>query len=145
MSSRNIKKGEVIFQEKPLVFGPGDNTCSAICFSCGGIPRSHCTTCNVALICGPECTGNGHSEDECKLYKSISQKLKCTNFITNKIVLPLRCFLNLNNSDHNWINFFKLESHMEKRRGTFIWKINQQDIIQVSTEFCSSRELNFYF
>ncbi|XP_075223000.1 SET domain-containing protein SmydA-8-like isoform X2 [Lycorma delicatula] len=131
VASRNIKQGEIIFQEEPLVFGPGEESSVPICFSCGSIPGTICQICNVALICRPDCSGKFHSNLECKTYKKISAKLNSNNFLTSKLILPLRCILHLRNPENNWSHFFNLESHIEKRRDTQIWSLHHRNIVQV--------------
>ncbi|RZF41656.1 hypothetical protein LSTR_LSTR012913 [Laodelphax striatellus] len=139
VASRDIKKGEVIFKENPLVFGPCDDYhVSMTCYSCGDAANRRCHDCSVALICGKTCPGSFHSSLECSTFKAISDKVKNCGFLSaDKIVLPLRCIIHVKQEqpDGEWNRFLTLQSHKEERRNTFIWHHNENYFVKLFQSF----------
>ncbi|KAJ9577911.1 hypothetical protein L9F63_025224 [Diploptera punctata] len=133
VASRDIKAGEVILKELPLVLGPRVDS-SPICIGCyKPLPMyqpNHCSQCLVAPVCGAQCERNGdHSDVE---YHS-------------QMVLPFRCLLQIKNSstDPRWNSFLELESHEKERRDTLIWRDHQLNVVEVMRThelLCSKEE-----
>ncbi|XP_033608644.1 SET domain-containing protein SmydA-8 isoform X3 [Cryptotermes secundus] len=137
VATRDIKPGEVILKEKPLVVGPRVDS-FPICLACyRPLPiyqESRCSRCLVAPVCGVHCERQGaHSEPECILLREAVKEYPTLLSDQSQIVLPLRCLLKLRNSptDSKWTSFLELESHEEKRRNTLIWRDHQLNIVEV--------------
>ncbi|KDR18205.1 Protein msta, isoform A, partial [Zootermopsis nevadensis] len=136
-ASRDIKPGEVILKERPLVVGPRVDS-NPICLACyKPLPLSQqprCSLCLVAPVCGVHCErSRAHNDTECNILKEAARKDQLVLPNNSQIVLPLRCLLQLRNSstDSKWTSFLELESHDEKRRGTLIWRDHQLNVIDV--------------
>lgn len=91
-----------------------------------------CRHCKKAPFCSLQCNEGGHSEDECNLFKT-NAKLTTEDLITNcQIVMPLRCILLKNYRPILWQTLMELESHLDKRKDTPIWrkhKVHVEDVI----------------
>ncbi|KAJ8923433.1 hypothetical protein NQ315_001992 [Exocentrus adspersus] len=134
-ASKQIKAGELILVEEPVLVGPQLDGPS-ICFNCCRNVRISgyifCRNCNKAIICGPKCTGNLHTTEECLSLKEAS----VTGEILaryGQIVFPLRCILWKKYKTNVFESFMQLESHLERRRDTHIWrrhKIAVEDILR---------------
>lgn len=140
VATRDIKPGEVILKEKPLVVGPRVDS-FPICLACyRPLPlyqEARCSRCLVAPVCGVHCERQGaHGEPECTLLKEAAKEYPTLLSDHSQIVLPLRCLLKLRNAptDSKWTSFLELESHEEKRRNTLIWRDHQLNIVEVSKE-----------
>lgn len=136
-ASRDIKPGEVILKEKPLVVGPRVDS-DPVCLACyKPLPlnqQPRCSLCLVAPVCGVHCERSGaHTDTECNILKEAARKDDLVLSEHSQIVLPLRCLSQLQNSptDSKWMSFLELESHEEKRRGTLIWRDHQLNVIDV--------------
>lgn len=137
VATREIKPGEVILKEKPLVLGPRVDS-APICLTCyrplSLYQEPRCSRCFVAPVCGVHCERQGgHSESECNLLREAAKEYPIFLSDHSQIVLPLRCLLQLRNSptDSKWTSFLELESHEEKRRNTLIWRDHQLNVVDV--------------
>ena len=137
MASRDIKAGEAILKEKPLVMGPRVDS-APVCLSCyQPLPlyqHPRCSVCLVAPLCGVHCERNGdHTSAECDILREAAEKYSLTLSDNSQIILPLRCLLQLRNSpaDPKWVSFLEMESHVEERRNTLIWRDHQLNVVDV--------------
>lgn len=137
MASRDIKSGEAILKEKPLVVGPRVDS-APVCLDCYQPLPQHqqprCSSCLVAPVCGVHCERNGdHSSVECNIMKEAAMKYSLTLADNSQIMLPLRCLVQLRNSptDPKWVSFLEMESHIDKRRDTLIWRDHQLNVVDV--------------
>lgn len=147
VASRDIKPGELIVKESPVVVGPRIDSVP-LCLGCykkaTPVPDTEsprlCSKCGVAPICCPECEAKPcHSEAECGSYLSFNKDpSKPLPLASNlQIVMPLRCLLlrpeTLEQSDDKrWENFMRLESHVKERRDTPIWMHHKEKVVDVS-------------
>lgn len=148
VASRDIKAGEVILKELPLVLGPRVDSVP-ICIGCyQPLPVYHqnrCSRCQVAPVCDVQCERHGdHSEMECDALRQAAQKYPLVLAEHSQMVLPLRCLLQVRNlpADPRWINFLELESHEKDRKDTLIWRDHQLNVVEVmrTHELLSSSE-----
>lgn len=140
VATRDIKPGEVILKERPLVVGPRVDS-APICLACyRPLPlyeEPRCSRCLVAPVCGVCCEKRRtHNEAECNFLRETSKQCAIALSDYSQIVLPLRCLLQLRNSptDSKWTSFLELESHEEKRRSTLIWRDHQLNVVDVSNK-----------
>ncbi|KAJ9581776.1 hypothetical protein L9F63_003845, partial [Diploptera punctata] len=149
VASRDIKAGEVILKELPLVLGPRVDS-SPICIGCyKPLPMyqpNHCSQCLVAPVCGAQCERTGdHSDVECEILRQATQKGPLILSDHSQMVLPFRCLLQIKNSstDPRWNSFLELESHEKERRDTLIWRDHQLNVVEVMRThelLCSKEE-----
>uniref|UniRef100_A0A8D8XRP4 Protein msta, isoform A n=1 Tax=Cacopsylla melanoneura TaxID=428564 RepID=A0A8D8XRP4_9HEMI len=136
-AARDIKPGEVILKEAPLIVGPrleGAPVCMS-CFRFIATPHT-CTQCHLAELCSPECETNpNHAGKECELLAEAVLSLEDFQYLTSNYewLLPFRIMVNIKHNTQQrepWEKFLQLEAHMEKRRNTWIWESHRNTIIQ---------------
>lgn len=67
MTIRDVKPGEVVLREKPLVYGPAQNTVP-VCLGCGnGVTADSCRSCSKCgwPVCSEECEKAECHKAEC--------------------------------------------------------------------------------
>lgn len=146
VASRDIKPGELIIKESPVVIGPRIDSVP-LCLGCyktattvDSKPRL-CSKCNVAPICCPECEAKpSHSESECDSYLRFSDKdpSKILSLTDNlQIVMPLRCLLlrpeteEKSKEDEKWESLMKLESHVKESQESAIWRHHKEKVVDL--------------
>ncbi|CAG9832602.1 unnamed protein product [Diabrotica balteata] len=136
VASRNIKAGEVIIFEKPLLIGPPISGL-LICFNCckeiKRIAYVLCASCGTAILCNAKCIGKFHTKEECEIFaaKQINGRCIADNC---QIIFPLRCLLLKATNFDSWTEFMKLECHLEARRDTPIWRRHKTDVEEILRE-----------
>ncbi|XP_066992449.2 SET domain-containing protein SmydA-8 isoform X1 [Anabrus simplex] len=139
VAAKNLRAGDVIVSEFPLVVGPAQG-CQPLCLGCykrlceDGPHKYRCSGCGWPL-CGPDCPGfhteYGHSEAECSLFAKKPQKFpddltECSIKSQYQAIVPLRCLLLKTVDPAKWRTLLTMESHNEVRRKIpVIWKTNQ--------------------
>ncbi|CAG9857895.1 unnamed protein product [Phyllotreta striolata] len=129
-ASRDLKQGETIFTETPAIIGP-PLIGNLICFDCGKpIEESFvfCTSCKIAIKCSSDCTGEHHNRSECSALTTAGIPGKCLA-ANPRLIYPLRFMLLKKSNPDLWKTLVELESHIEARRDTPIWKNHQVSII----------------
>ncbi|XP_037024983.1 SET domain-containing protein SmydA-8 [Bradysia coprophila] len=141
VSARNLKAGEVVIVEKPIVIGPCGEP---VCLGCYiPIPtRSNqykCPGCGWRL-CGPKCVGlksdNGHSSWECS---TLREKRVADHLDRSKgkelikmyeAIAPFRCLLLKKHDPKRWERLIKMEAHNDIRRNiSSLWNRNQEVVV----------------
>ncbi|CAH1979436.1 unnamed protein product [Acanthoscelides obtectus] len=126
VAARDIKAGEMILSETPVLIGPQVDG-PMICFNCcGGIRKGYifCQNCSTAILCSPKCTGKLHSKEECAVLKTCP--VKGENLAENpSAAFPLRCILLRSHNPDIWKQISLLEPHLEERRHSPIWRRHQ--------------------
>ncbi|XP_055840243.1 SET domain-containing protein SmydA-8 [Episyrphus balteatus] len=126
-TTRKIFPGEVLLSEGPTLIMP--NCSEKRCTNCLRLTSKVCRKCKIFLLCG-SCLS--HHEFECNFF----EKLTCIH--PNDIAAnmnsygTLKCLLlNENpNTKHVFEQFYSLESHQEKRRGSKIWSENSKTVVK---------------
>lgn len=162
VAKKHLTQGELILKEEAVLVGPHLNG-PARCFKClktiNLLMCSFCNQCNTALMCTNDCQGTSgfkphnfklnanclgkhHSEDECLTLRT--QKIKGQILAENpSVIFPLRCLLLGIYKPAVYEEIISMESHLEKRRNTPIWrrhKISVEDILK-DTNLISQRDL----
>lgn len=152
VASRDVRAGEVIFEEMPLTFGPSDNS-QPVCLGCYQriTVASDCVECVGGCgypMCSESCGGvREHKEFECaafreKGYKLDRSKLAYENsqgedsFTVSRyaIISPIRA-LKLRKSDPaRWNLLWSHMSHHESRRKSKYWRERTQRVIKDISE-----------
>ncbi|XP_041782750.1 SET domain-containing protein SmydA-8-like [Anopheles merus] len=126
VANRDIKPGELILAEDPIVVGPYWDA-DISCLGCLG-PASR--TCKVCLK-GPLCRDcSRHDPVECHFYEQASKLNKNFLFDHFNIITPLRCLLLYRSDRDKYNEMMAMESHFESRRDTEIWHIHNQYVVE---------------
>ena len=91
VATKNIKAGEVIFEESPLFSGPA-KTSNPICLQCLGpkVPQLKCVQCSFPM-CSNQCVEQHCQMPECDI---LAQNLPMfDDKLDYQAILPLRCIL----------------------------------------------------
>ncbi|XP_076240125.1 uncharacterized protein LOC143182785 [Calliopsis andreniformis] len=144
-AAKNLGAGEVILREKPVTVGPFTSSTDYVCFACLRLlPKIKkgtqyvCSKCNVALLCGTACENEPkyHTSEECSLLKS-NNELSADNIMDLiGVLLPLRLWLLKQTNSEVWKQIESMESHVDKRRNTSVWRDRETNVINVMKALC---------
>ncbi|KAK7080478.1 hypothetical protein SK128_005731 [Halocaridina rubra] len=132
---RDIKAGELIFQERPLVLAPkaGSGPTCLACLKALGNDWNGCQTCGAPL-CTPPCTGESHTERECSVISRLGLKgtknLPLVKML-NVILTPLRTLMLTQEDTSAGEVIAALQSNMEKRKKLPIGRFIQEQIVGI--------------
>ncbi|KAI9588022.1 SET domain-containing protein SmydA-8 [Glossina fuscipes] len=142
-ATRDIKCGEIIMQELPLIYGP--KVASApLCLGCHSklpIPDNNYYKCRKCAwpLCGPDCESREDHIDECELMSSRNFTAKI-DYIPSKqemgkkesaycVILPLRCLLLKHKSPEAFKKLLNLEDHLQERIDTPLYKVLKANLV----------------
>ncbi|XP_056638208.1 SET domain-containing protein SmydA-8-like [Diorhabda sublineata] len=126
VATRDIKPGDIILSELPLVYGPrphmveeGPVPCPGCCRLIIGEQSARCEGCDFP-ICHPDCSGlkdmdrHGH---ECVILglRDVKALNGLHDFYRQDALLALRCLLLQNRHPKKYAQLMNMEGHMEKR------------------------------
>ncbi|ENN81700.1 hypothetical protein YQE_01906, partial [Dendroctonus ponderosae] len=143
VAKKDIKPGEVIISEEPLVIGPCTD-CKVQCLGCykdleKEIRLFRCSKCGWPM-CSKQCPGikkhHGHTEIEC----TILQECKSASFFNYddledlrthfQAIVPLRCLILKTTDPERYAILMDMESHNEIRRNIpDLWALNQSRVV----------------
>lgn len=149
IASRDIKSGEVLLKESPLIRGPSQITCP-VCICClQGLEETDLTIDQVCGQCGwpicLECNNDKRIQhDECEIIAARGPKCSLQYFDphpTYQCLIVLRCLLLKERSPDKWNKLIQLESHCEQRRGSLQWCNDREGIARFIPRFfkCAGR------
>lgn len=134
IATRDIKEGEIVLKENPLIIGPKPVSVP-LCLGCNKqIDASYkCSQCGWPL-CGPSCESSVTHKQECAVMQSkefrpkigqSGKKEALYSFIT-----PLRCLFLKDSDPEKWEALMNLESHVEERKNTPLYKAYRTNIVE---------------
>lgn len=132
-ASRDIKAGEIILRDSPLVVGPKQVTVP-VCLGCfTPVNGSYsCTDCGWPM-CGPECQKIVLHYPECQLSRNRPVKVQVNQFKNvnqmYECITPLRCLWLKEEDPAKWSSLCQMESHLERRINTDVHEINQANVV----------------
>lgn len=135
VASRDLKAGDVILKDEPLVIGPKQIT-EPICLGCyKRVDGSYrCQKCHWPL-CGPQCEKSSDHHPECVVGLEIGSPIEISNFDEPnhfyEVVFPLRCLALKKKSPKKYEQLMALDSHYDDRKGTHVFSENQKSIVNV--------------
>lgn len=135
VASRNIKAGEVLFSEAPLVVGPSSVTIP-VCLACyTPVDGSYrCPRSNWPL-CGPICAKMATHLPEVVVASQCEATFEIDTYgepcYLYECLLALRALLFQKTAPNKYKRLMSMQSHIEERRGTAIWKNVQERVIDV--------------
>nr|CAD7442405.1 unnamed protein product [Timema bartmani] len=139
VASRDIKQGELILREPPLVLGPKTAT-FPLCLGChrrlsSNLEGYHvCSGCNWPL-CGPQCEGLAPHQDECRLMRESGHRADIPFESPQKKeavycnITPLRCLLLREKHPDKFATLLNLQSHLEDLRDTSLYNLFKTTMI----------------
>ncbi|XP_042215469.1 SET domain-containing protein SmydA-8-like [Homarus americanus] len=135
IATQDIKEGEVLFVDHPVVTGP-KQTSDVMCLACYRRLESwdgyQCSKCRWPL-CGPECEGRGYHPLECNAFAASGYKPNQKDFseaqYMYEAMLPLRCYCLTKMEPDKWKTLIAMESHNDLRRGTELWEREQTNVV----------------
>ncbi|KAK3879935.1 hypothetical protein Pcinc_015529 [Petrolisthes cinctipes] len=136
IATQDIKEGEVLFVDHPIVTGPKQTT-DLICLACyrrlEDWDNYLCSTCGWPL-CGVQCEGRGYHPLECHAFAKAGYKPKKDDFseaqYMYEAMLPLRCYCLKDSEPDKWETLRAMESHNDLRRGTELWDREQVNVVE---------------
>ncbi|CAL8080238.1 unnamed protein product [Orchesella dallaii] len=144
-ASRDIKGGEVIFHEEPLVLGPRSNLPEfhKICLGCcAQVSGSYsCAKCRWPL-CGAQCENKPwHANFECQILSrnkvppaKTQEEYLCITFLRGLLLKHI--------DPERWHQLLKFESHANSRNTVSLTLKQSQDAFKFITEKCGLKEFD---
>jgi len=140
VATRDIKPGEVIFEERPLVFGPSDNT-KPICLGCYALVSAETPACTAGCgypMCSPQCSDiPQHRDNECRLFaqNNFKPNIKKFNQVDEgckdyAIVMPVRTLMMKRRGDPEWDLVWMHMSHQDARDKSPYWTSVTNKIVE---------------
>uniref|UniRef100_A0A182W898 SET domain-containing protein n=1 Tax=Anopheles minimus TaxID=112268 RepID=A0A182W898_9DIPT len=126
VAKRDIKAGELILAEDPIVVGPYWDA-DISCLGCLRPASRTCKKCLRAPLCR-ECSR--HDAVECDFYEHAPNLGKNFLFDHFNIITPIRCLLLYRSDRQKYDELLAMESHCDSRRGTEIWLIHEQYVVE---------------
>ncbi|XP_063228985.1 SET domain-containing protein SmydA-8 [Bacillus rossius redtenbacheri] len=140
VAARDIRAGEVILREAPLVVGPKVASYPA-CLGCLRRVRAQhgayreCSGCGWP-VCGPACEALPWHADECRLMRARGHRaaLPCPPGAPRKeaaycSIAPLRCLLLKTSDPARHAELMALQSHYERRRDTSLYNLLKTSLV----------------
>ncbi|XP_064097940.1 uncharacterized protein LOC135209187 [Macrobrachium nipponense] len=135
VASRDLKAGDVILKEDPIVVGPKQIT-EPVCLGCyKRVDGSYrCQKCHWPL-CSPQCERSPDHLPECVVGAEIGSPIEISNFDEPnhfyEVVFPLRCLALKKKSPRKYEQVLALDNHYEDRKGTHVYAENQKSIVNM--------------
>jgi len=135
LANRDIKEGEIILQESPLVFGPAQQT-APVCLACY-VPVDGSYKCPRSgwPLCGPTCARSVQKNPEVLVPAQCEAQFEVEDY--NKFsylyecIIVLRALLLQKQSPSKYKALMSLESHVAERRDTEAWTRTQENVVDV--------------
>lgn len=141
---RDIKPGELVLRESPLVRGPAQMTCPVCIICLQGFTENDFDSKRTCPECGwpicDECVGKQSTDHtaECQL-TAARGKFELHNYFnphpTYQCVSVLRCLLLKDNEPDKWAALNRLESHCDQRRGSDQWRSDREGVAKFIPRF----------
>ncbi|XP_042873477.1 SET domain-containing protein SmydA-8-like [Penaeus japonicus] len=146
VASRDLKAGDIIFKDEPLVVGPKTIT-EPVCLGCykrvDGTYR--CSVCEWPM-CGPACEKLPDHQPECVIGREIGSPIDIQDFDEPnhfyELVYPLRCLALKKKSPKKYEQLMSLESHYEDRKGTWVYKENHRRVVHMLRNYFFLQEFS---
>ena len=132
VAGRALSAGQLLLRELPLAAGP-QLEAEPQCLGCGRLLATRAAVCAGCRwpVCDERCAASATHADECAVLardpgdRPTPGTEPCARY---DCILPLRLLL-LRRQPRLWEKIDKLESHLEQRRGTDIFRDNQRHVV----------------
>ncbi|CAG9564432.1 unnamed protein product [Danaus chrysippus] len=146
-ATRNIKAGDVIMKEAPLITGPAQIT-PPVCLGCYVLlAEGKTTSCDKCgwPFCSEKCTRSSVHEPECFYTQQRGEKVSISTYgiphPNYQCITVLRCLYQRDHNTKLWTKLQALESHTEDRKGTDKWENDRKMIAQFIWNFFKLEQL----
>ncbi|XP_075980478.1 SET and MYND domain containing, arthropod-specific, member 1 [Anticarsia gemmatalis] len=140
-ATREIKPGDVVMKEKPLITGPSQNT-APVCLGCYKLlEEGKVVTCEKCgwPFCSKQCTTKPEHTPECYYTQKREEKVSITVFgephPSYECLTVLRCLYQRDHDEKLWARIQSLQSHCNDRRGTDKWNYDRKMIAEFIWKF----------
>jgi len=135
VASRNIKAGEVLFTEAPLVVGPAAIT-TPICLACyTPVDGSYRCPQSGWPLCGPTCAKKVQKSPEVLVPAQCDAKFEIDDYsepcYLYESIIVIRALLLQKAAPNKYKALMSMQSHIEERQGTPVWDRVQERVIDV--------------
>ncbi|RXG60318.1 Protein msta, isoform A [Armadillidium vulgare] len=120
IASRDIKAGETIISEAPVVVGPQNIYKKPMCLGCNSDSiKFKCNSCGF-LLCSSDCPGSVNHQRECQLIQQGGKKANIK--VVDKVnpiyqcITPLRCLWMKEKAKQKWEILMAMEDHLTERK-----------------------------
>ena len=135
VAARNIKAGEIILAEAPLVLGPAQTT-MPVCLACY-VPVDGSYKCPRSgwPLCGPTCSKAIAKNPEVVVPSQCEAQFEIEDYYKPsymyECIIVLRALLLQKQAPAKYKALMSLESHIEERRGTEVWTKTKENVIDI--------------
>jgi len=137
VATRDIKPGEVVLKEAPLIKGPSQIT-GPVCVGCLQAVEQktskECTRCGWPVCKAGKCQDSKTHLPECQLTQARGSKISIQHFYsphpTYQCLTTLRCLLLKEVDASKWDQLMMLQSHNEERKKTEQYQMDLQSIVK---------------
>ncbi|XP_050299110.1 SET domain-containing protein SmydA-8-like isoform X2 [Anthonomus grandis grandis] len=147
IATRDLKCGEIILQEPPLIWGPPQITIP-VCLGCGNaIKRENFKPCSKCgwPVCSDICEKSPSHIPECQYTVSRGSKVTISTFDTvhpsYQCITVLRCLYQKQFLSEVWKKLEVLQSHCEERKTTPKYERDRENIAQFTLSFFKLRNV----
>lgn len=142
---RDIKPGETVLKEAPIIRVPAQITCPVCVICLQGLneqvieSKLSCERCGWPVC--ENCVGkkSPEHEPECELTQARGSKFELHHYFnphpTYQCLSVLRCLLLKENDPKKWEKFIQLESHCDERRGSVQWRSDREGVAKFIPRF----------
>jgi len=135
VASRDIKAGEVIFVDNPLVVGPSSVTVP-VCLLCyTPVDGSYKCPKSGWPLCGPTCAKRVEHNPEVIIPAQCEAQFEIESFnepcYLYECIIIMRALLLQRTAPQKYKALMSMQSHVEERKGTKIWEAVQERIVDV--------------
>ncbi|CAH0680309.1 unnamed protein product [Chilo suppressalis] len=135
-ATRDIRVGDIILKEAPLITGPAQIT-PPVCLGCYELLKQEkivtCEKCGWPF-CSKECSAKDVHQPECFYTQQMGEKVSISTFgvphPSYQCITVLRCLYQRDHDQKLWQKLQALESHCEDRKGTEKWNHDRKMIAQ---------------
>ncbi|CAG9767133.1 unnamed protein product [Ceutorhynchus assimilis] len=134
-ATRDIKPNEIILKEKPLIYGPAQETIP-VCLGCNQEISTNnyrlCSKCQWPM-CSEKCEANPSHLPECNFISKSKAKISPIPKHFYQCILVLRCLYQKQHNPSLWKKLNLLESHCKERQttpGYYNEKVMATELIQ---------------
>ncbi|XP_055693505.1 SET domain-containing protein SmydA-8-like [Lutzomyia longipalpis] len=140
VATRNIKFGDVVLKEAPLVVGPSQLT-APVCLGClqevNERTMIKCAKCGWPM-CSKDCQEAPNHAEECKL-SAARGGVTIEHFVAPhpiyQCILTLRCLLMEQSCPEKWEKISQLESHNDRRKDSQQWLSDREYVAKFIPKF----------
>ncbi|KAK7084473.1 hypothetical protein SK128_012411 [Halocaridina rubra] len=133
VATRDIRAGEIILKEAPLIVGPKQRSVP-ICLGCHKpVSGSYaCSKCHFPM-CAPSCESSKYHKAECAMLAGATAKIKIDNMESvhpaYECIMPMRCLLTKGTDQKKWEAISNLQDNVDYIVNTEVGNIIQRNVV----------------